>query len=504
MVLFLNKKFMAHKIFCASILGMEAKLVEIEADQGGGELGKIRIVGLPDTSVNESQERLRSAIKNSGYEFPRRKITVNLAPANIRKKGSQYDLPIALAILGLKNKIKIQPRKIFAVGELSLTGKTKAIKSILPLVILAAQEGFTEIFIPTENLSEALIVRGIKIFPVSSLNQLADFMFKGLTLSGRKSPAFEASNKPDDKSIWQNILGQSQAKRAAEISLAGGHHLLMIGSPGSGKTMIAKTMAKSLPPNSPEKSLEVANIKSIYGLAAKIGDDFFQGMFRAVHHTSSKLAILGGGRKLCPGEISLSHHGILFLDELTEFPKATINALRQPMEENKILISHAEESCFFPCSFILVAATNPCPCGFFGDKKINCRCRPNQLANHRQKISGPILDRFDLRINLERPEANNQKDYFPSAKNIERARKIQEKRGFLNGRSPENHFELLGLKEKEFFEQATSKLACSERAKTKIVKIARTIADLAGEKEIQIKHLAEAFSLRSDDTICYN
>lgn len=498
---------MAHRIFCASLIGLEAVLVEIEADQGGGELGKISIVGLPDTSVNESQERIRSAIKNSGYEFPKRKITVNLAPAGIRKKGSQYDLPIALAILGLKNKIKITPRKFFIAGELSLSGKTKKIKGIVPLIILAAQQGFTEVFIPEENLVEASIIEGIKIFPISSLNQLADFIFKGKTLAPKKLALPSLPKISDQQKIWRKIYGQNQAKRAAEISLAGGHHLLMIGPPGSGKTMIAKAMAKSLPPNEKKEALEIACLKSLVGLTSNNNISYSQGLFRNVNSSSSRLAILGGGKIMRPGEISLSHHGILFLDEFTEFPKAIINALRQPMEEDKILISHAEESCQFPCAFILVAAINPCPCGYFGDKKIACRCRPSDLSRYQQKIPGPILDRFDLQITINRSSFEKSENYYPSLKNIFNARKIQAKRGFLNGRCSEDKFNFLdnlGKAEKDFFQQASKKLNCSERAKVKIIKIARTIADLEGKKEIKIEHLAEALSLRSNDTICYN
>ena len=497
----------ANKIYSASVSGLEATLVEVEADQGGGEFGRISLVGLPGPSTNEAQERVRSAIKNSGYVFPRRKITVNLAPADIRKQGSQHDLAIALSILGLKNSSVFSGRHFFILGELSLSGEVKAVKKIFPLVAAAVREGCTEIFLPAENVEEISIFKKIKIFPITSLKQIADYVFKGCFLAGQVGLGPSSVETQDHEAVWQKIRGQNRAKRAAEISLAGGHHFLMIGPPGSGKTMIAQAMGQCLPPNSLNQALEIANIKSICGLPVKNDGDFFFGLFRAVHHSSSGPALLGGGKSLRPGEITLSHHGLLFLDELPQFATQTINALRQPMEKESIFLAHAEESCFFPCSFTLIATANPCPCGFWGESQHVCRCRPKQLAAYRRKIPGPVLDRFDLCLPVHYPEKTPTANYRPSAKNIWRARKTQEKRGFLNGRCPDNLLSAIALssqKEKDFFLSAAENLHCSERGKIKILKIARTIADLAGEKEISISHLAEAFSLRSDDTICYN
>lgn len=498
---------MQNKIFCGSIFGLKATLVEVEADQGGGEFGKINIVGLPDATVQESQERIRSAIKNSGYQFPKRKLTVNLAPAEVKKSGSHYDLPIAIAILELKNKFIGEPRKIFIAGELSLSGKTKEISSVLPLVILAAKNGFKEIFIPKDNCQEASFVKEIKIYPVDSLQQLATHLYQKNNLTEYRNLNKITLHTPKQSELWTNIIGQSQAKRAAEISLAGGHHLLMVGPPGSGKTMIAKAMSKNSPELTQTQSLEIANIHSIYGLKNLDAHKFSHGLFRSVHHSSSELAILGGGKKLRPGEISLCHYGLLFFDELTQFSKKIINSLRQPMEENEILISHAGEFCYFPCSFTLIAATNPCPCGFYGDQKNKCLCRPSQLTGYQQKIPGPILERFDLIIWVNNNPSRTTTDYQPSNKNIQKARIIQNTRGFLNGRCNEVFFKkinVLGENEKKFFDSASETLKCSERSKVRIIKLARTIADLDQQPFIKIEHLAEAFSLRSSETICYN
>jgi len=511
---------MPAKIYSAAVIGLDAVPIEVEADISQG-LPNFIVVGLPDASVQEARERVKTALKNSGLPFPRTRLTVNLAPADIKKEGPAYDLPIAVAICAAGNAIineVAMSRRLF-IGELALDGTLRPTNGVLPVALMAAKRGFREIYLPAGNAAEAAMIAGAEktadaasaplIFPVPDLPRLMLHLKNESPLEPYVAAARAAAPPAPTDFDFAFIKGQPQAKRALEIAAAGGHNLLFSGPPGAGKTLLARSLPGILPPMTPDEALEVTNIYSVAGLTGH-GRLVDARPFRSPHHTASGVALIGGGNWPRPGEVSLAHRGVLFLDEFPEFSRSVLENLRQPLEDGHVTVSRAQGSLRFPAKFILVAAQNPCPCGYASDPDAVCSCQPAQVIRYRKKISGPLLDRIDLHIEVPKIKFDELfgKD-VPEAsgtvrQRVQLARHVQTERFrdaaiFTNAEMSSKMLPVfcpLDTGTESLLRAAAERLKLSARAYGRVIKIARTVADLDGAPVIGKRHAAEALHFR--------
>ena len=503
---------MPSKIFSAAIIGLDAQIIEVETDVNYG-LHSFTIVGLADKAVEESKERVEAAIKSIGFSPPHKqplRVLVNLAPADLKKEGSFYDLPIALGFLAASKQLKADFGNRIFIGELALDGKLRPVKGVLAIASAIKEKGWGEIVLPKSNAQEASLIENINVVGVDSLKEAVDFLEGRLVVPKIKTGVKDFFNELKFPVELSWIKGQEHAKRALEISAAGSHHLMMVGPPGAGKSLLAKSIPSLLPPLTFEEALEVTKIYSIAGLLPREKPLMVQRPFRAPHHTSSEPALIGGGNPLQPGEITLSHRGILFLDEFPEFHRDVLEALRQPMEEGQITILRSKARLTFPARFTLVAASNPCPCGYYGDNEKECKCHPLQVQNYRRKLSGPLMDRMDLfievpRLKYEKLTAADVEGSTQEAKTaILKAREIQKERYraedfFINSEigipQLKKYCHVDGQSE-NLLRKYVDSARLSARGYHRVLKLSRTIADLEGSENILYDHVAEALMYR--------
>ena len=508
---------MLSKVYSAGVFGIEGFPVTVECS-AWNRIPRFELVGLPDTAVKEAKDRVRSACENSGFMFPPLEIMINLAPADIKKEGSAFDLAISLAILRCDGVVPAEcdlSDSLF-LGELSLSGEVRPVHGVLPMVIAARDAGFSRVFVPYENADEAAVARGVRVYPVRSLKELVSHLSgRGIIEERVPDPAIFDLTRHEGELDFSDVRGQYKAKRALEIAAAGGHNVLMIGPPGAGKSMLAKRISGILPDMSFEEALEVTKLQSVTGCLKK--SLATERPFRSPHHTMSVAGLVGGGAIPKPGEISLSHNGVLFLDELPEFPKSVTEALRQPLEDGTVTVTRAVAKITYPAEFMLVAAMNPCRCGYFGDPTRKCTCTPQSITKYLEKVSGPLLDRIDIEIELPAvtyDEISGKKEAGEPSREIRKrvnaARKFTDERlvrggdapGVLNARMSTELFRKYCTPTEEGSEllrEAFEKLGLSARGHDRILRVARTIADLDGEERVGADQIAEAIMYRSLD-----